>query len=76
MLASGGMGNLLGDDTSPRNLFTPDFGQPPHSYVGRDDMLAEIRAGLGDGPRDPRFTSLLLGPRCSSKTVTLRAFRV
>ena len=65
------MGNLLGDDTSPRNLFTPDFGQPPHSYVGRDGMLAEIRAGLGAGPRDPRFTSLLLGPRGSGKTVTL-----
>lgn len=66
------MSNLLGeDDTSQQNLFTPDFGQPPHSYVGRDDMLRDIRSGLGAGPRDPRFTSLLLGPRGSGKTVTL-----
>ena len=72
MLSSYSMSNLLGDDDRPsQNLFTPDFGQPPHSYVGRDGMLREIRAGLGAGPRDPRFTSLLLGPRGSGKTVTL-----
>ena len=71
MLSSYAMSNLLGDgDRSSQNLFTPDFGQPPHSYVGRDGMLREIRAGLGAGPRDPRFTSLLLGPRGSGKTVT------
>ncbi|MDE0134857.1 MAG: ATP-binding protein [Acidimicrobiaceae bacterium] len=66
------MSNLLGeDDTFQPNLFTPDFGQPPYSCVGRDDMLRDIRSGLGAGPRDPRFTSLLLGPRGSGKTVTL-----
>ena len=66
------MNNLLGDtEAAQQNLFTPDFGQPPHSYVGRDDMLRDVRSGLGAGPRDPRFTSVLLGPRGSGKTVTL-----
>ncbi len=56
---------------SPPNLFTPDFGKQPHSYVGRDDLLSSLKAGLGAGPRDNRFTSLLLGPRGSGKTVAL-----
>ncbi|MXW60536.1 MAG: ATP-binding protein [Acidimicrobiaceae bacterium] len=39
--------------------------------VGRDDLLRSLRSGLGAGPGDPRFTSVLLGPRGSGKTVTL-----
>ncbi|MCY3538366.1 MAG: AAA family ATPase [bacterium] len=55
----------------PAGLFTPDFGQEPHLLVGREELLESLMEGLGAGPRDPRFTSLLLGPRGSGKTVIL-----
>jgi len=58
-------------DSLPDNPFTPDFGQQPSRLVGRDDLVATLKQGLGAGPRDPRFTSLLLGPRGSGKTVIL-----
>lgn len=70
------MPELLGNpNVPPPNLFTPDFGQEPHLVVGRDDLIRSLRAGLGSGPRDLRFTSLLLGPRGSGKTVILNAMR-
>ena len=63
---------LLGSEGVPQpNLFTPGFGQAPHFCVGRDQMLAEIRSALNVGPEDDRFTSVLLGPRGSGKTVAL-----
>ena len=63
---------LLGSEGVPHpNLFTPGFGQAPHFCVGRDQMLAEIRSALNVGPEDDRFTSVLLGPRGSGKTVAL-----
>lgn len=66
------MGQLLGLKALPHpNLFTPSFGQAPHFFVGRDKMLADIRFALNTGPHDDRFTSVLLGPRGSGKTVTL-----
>lgn len=55
------------------NPFTPDFGQMPPEMVGMDALLEDIYAGLAAGPRDPRFTTLLLGPRGSGKTVLLTA---
>ncbi len=54
-----------------RNLFTPGFGTPPYRLVGREDEIGEIEGGLRSGPADPRFASLLLGPRGSGKTVIL-----
>lgn len=70
------MAELLGNpNLPPSNLFTPDFGQAPHLLVGRDALTRTLRAGLGGGPRDSRFTSLLLGPRGSGKTVLLNALR-
>ena len=63
---------LLGTNGVPNpNLFTPSFGQAPHFCVGRDEMLADIRSALHAGPEDDRFTSVLLGPRGSGKTVAL-----
>ena len=68
----GSVTQLLGADAArPPNLFTPSFGQAPHFFVGRDAMLADLRSALNAGPDDDRFTSLLLGPRGSGKTVTL-----
>lgn len=55
------------------NPFCPDFGQPPRSLVGRDDLLGDLGSGLATGPTDRRYTSLLLGPRGSGKTVALAA---
>ncbi|WP_419837383.1 hypothetical protein [Candidatus Poriferisodalis sp.] len=66
-------GLLANPNVPPPNLFTPDFGQEPHVVVGRDALNGALRAGLGGGPRDNRFTSLLLGPRGSGKTVMLNA---
>ena len=54
--------------TSP---FSPHFGRSPHSLVGRDDLLADLGGGLATGPRDARYTSVLMGVRGSGKTVLL-----
>ncbi len=51
------------------NPFTPDFGQAPHALVGRDALLSDLLAGLATGPTDERFSTILLGPRGSGKTV-------
>ena len=56
------------------NPFTPDFGQTPPEMTGRGRLLARLRAALTAGPRRPEFTSLLLGPRGTGKTVALVAF--
>ena len=70
------MVDLLGNpNVPPANLFTPDFGQEPHLLVGRDRLMSSVIAGLDAGPRDRRFTTLLLGPRGSGKTVMLNAVR-
>ena len=70
------MAELLGNpNVPPPNLFTPDFGQEPHLVVGRDGLILSVRSGLGAGPSDKRFTTLLLGPRGSGKTVILNAMR-
>ena len=65
------MNSLLDVGEVSTNPFSPDFGQPPRALVGREDLLASLRSGLATGPRDGRFTSLLLGPRGSGKTVLL-----
>ncbi len=65
------MTDLLGNRDIQPNPFTPDFGKHPQFHVGRDDLLRSLQEGLGIGPRDNRFTSLLLGPRGSGKTVVL-----
>ena len=64
---------LRNPNVPPPNLFTPDFGQEPHVVVGRDVLTQSLREGLGAGPGDRRFTTLLLGPRGSGKTVILNA---
>lgn len=54
--------------TSP---FSPHFGRTPWRLVGRDDLLSDLGDGLVTGPRDARYTSVLLGVRGSGKTVLL-----
>lgn len=68
------LGRPLGDDAGA-NLFTPDFGLQPHRIVGRDDVIGDIKDGLGAGPGDHRFTSVLIGHRGSGKTVLLNEIR-
>ena len=53
------------------NPFSPDFGQTPHHLVGRDRLLATLGTGLASGPRSRGFTTVLMGPRGSGKTVML-----
>lgn len=55
--------------TPSTNPFTPDFGQAPHALVGRDAVISDLLSGLATGPTDARFTTILLGPRGSGKTV-------
>jgi len=66
--------NLLDDrfvERGPANPFTPGFGVTPSRLVGRDSVLAEIAAGLDIGPKDKRFSAVLLGGRGVGKTVLL-----
>ena len=53
------------------NPFSPGFGKTPPRLVGRDDLLSEISEGLATGPRDERFSSILMGVRGSGKTALL-----
>ena len=55
--------------TPSTNPFTPDFGQAPQALVGRDAVISDLLSGLATGPTDARFTTILLGPRGSGKTV-------
>ena len=55
------------------NPFTPDFGQVPPVMVGRDGVMRELLTSWATGPRDPGFTSLLLGPRGTGKTALMGA---
>ncbi|WP_419842814.1 ATP-binding protein [Candidatus Poriferisodalis sp.] len=59
----------------PPNLFTPDFGQAPHTLVGRDELCQRLLGGLRLGPADRHCTTLLLGPRGSGKTVLLNEIK-
>lgn len=68
---------LLGMDASTlassidQNPFSPGFGQPPTHLVGRDEILQAVGAGLLAGPKAEAYTSVLIGPRGSGKTVLL-----
>ena len=59
---------MRGDRTNP---FSPDFGQSPVRLVGRTQMLKRMRTAFSEGPRNPDYTTLLLGPRGSGKTAML-----
>lgn len=63
----------LGDHRSDANPFTPDFGQAPPVMVGRDGVMRALLTSWATGPRDPGFTSLLLGPRGTGKTALMGA---
>ncbi|MDE0269171.1 MAG: ATP-binding protein [Acidimicrobiaceae bacterium] len=67
------MSGLLDVGEMSTNPFSPDFGQPPQALVGRETLLSDLNSGLTTGPSDAGFTSLLLGPRGSGKTVILAA---
>lgn len=53
------------------NPFTPDFGQAPPVLAGRDAAIESLSRSWATGPRDPGFTTLLLGPRGSGKTALM-----
>jgi len=53
------------------NPFTPDFGRRPAQLVGFEPMLDAMRRSLTDGPADPGFTRVVLGPRGSGQTTAL-----
>ena len=53
------------------NPFTPDFGQHPPLFAGRDDAVNKMTRVLAAGPKNNAFTSLMLGPRGIGKTTML-----
>ena len=63
----------LGGHRPDANPFTPDFGQAPPVMVGRDGVMGALLTSWATGPRDPGFTSLLLGPRGTGKTALMGA---
>ena len=63
--------DAAGLGTADPNPFSPDFGQTPDHLVGRDRLLGSLGTALASGPRSREFTSLLMGPRGSGKTVML-----
>jgi hypothetical protein len=56
----------------PTNPFTPSFGSEPVAFVGREQLVEDVLAGLDNGPGDPNRTTVFTGPRGSGKTVLLR----
>ena len=63
----------MGGHHPDANPFTPDFGQAPPVMVGRDGVMGSLLTSWATGPRDPGFTSLLLGPRGTGKTALMGA---
>ena len=63
----------MGGHRPDTNPFTPDFGQAPPVMVGRDGVMGSLLTSWATGPRDPGFTSLLLGPRGTGKTALMGA---
>lgn len=53
------------------NPFTPDFGQHPPLFAGRDDAVNKMTRVLAAGPKNNALTSLMLGPRGIGKTTML-----
>ena len=56
-----------------QNPFTPSFGSVPLLFAGRQTIIADVLAGLDNGPGDPNRATLLIGPRGSGKTALLTA---
>ncbi|RYF53146.1 MAG: ATP-binding protein [Comamonadaceae bacterium] len=54
-----------------RNPFTPSFGAPPPSLVGRADLVADFGDALDDGPGAPGRATIYTGARGVGKTVML-----
>lgn len=63
--------SLFGGHPVNTNPFTPDFGQAPPVLAGRDAAIESLSRSWATGPRDPGFTTLLLGPRGSGKTALM-----
>ena len=56
------------------NLFDPRFGKRPARYIGRDDILRDIRAMLDDPDEEARVT-IISGIKGSGKTAMLSEIR-
>jgi energy-coupling factor transporter ATP-binding protein EcfA2 len=53
------------------NPFTPTFGRVPALLAGRQELVDRVLTGLGNGPGDPNWATLLVGARGSGKTALL-----
>ena len=56
------------------NLFDPRFGKRPLRFVGRDDVLRDIRAALED-PEESERVTILTGVKGSGKSAILAEIR-
>ncbi|MBR2673940.1 MAG: ATP-binding protein [Mogibacterium sp.] len=53
------------------NPFTPSFGEIPHCFAGRDNIIREMETALDKDSRSPELTLLISGARGTGKTALL-----
>ena len=51
--------------------FSPTFGSWPAVLAGRSDLEQQLNSAFNSGPRDPWYTTLIIGNRGTGKTVAL-----
>lgn len=56
------------------NPFTPNFGQVPNYFAGRQEIISEWLQAFDNIPGDPAQTTLLIGARGTGKTALLTYF--
>lgn len=57
-----------------KNPFTPNFGQIPNYFAGRQEIVTEWMSAFHNIPGDPTQTTLLIGVRGTGKTALLTYF--
>jgi hypothetical protein len=60
-----------GGYTKQTNPFSPNFGQVPVKFLGRDSIVNDFISGLRDAESDPNRTTIFSGIRGSGKTALL-----
>ncbi|MDR1015888.1 MAG: ATP-binding protein [Coriobacteriales bacterium] len=61
----------MAEKKEKKNPFTPSFGSVPPLMAGRATLIADYIHGLGNGPGDPNYASILIGARGCGKTALL-----
>ncbi|GHT50826.1 ATPase AAA [Bacteroidia bacterium] len=65
------MTKVTKNNKSQENPFNPSFGEMPHSFLGREDIIENIRVAFENNLNDPYRTVLFSGMRGIGKTIIL-----